>query len=91
VKEVAGLSPRPFVVGFAAETNNVANNARSKLAAKNLDLIAANRVGEDCGFDACENSLVIYSSTREWDLGSASKRDLGRKLVDVIIDTMESS
>ena len=90
VKEVAGLSPRPFVVGFAAETSDVAENARGKLAAKNLDLIAANRVGDDCGFDACENSLVVYSSDRAWDLGSASKRDLGRKLVDVIVEAMQS-
>src|SRR6056297_4179426 len=90
VKEVAGLSPRPFVVGFAAETNDVAENARGKLAAKNLDLIAANKVGDDCGFDACENSLVVYSSDREWDLGSVSKRDLGRKLVEVIVEAMQS-
>lgn len=90
VKEVAALSPRPFVVGFAAETSDVADNARGKLVAKNLDLIAANRVGDDCGFDACENSLVVYSSDREWNLGPAPKRDLGRRLVDVIIDTMQS-
>lgn len=90
VREVAGTLPRPFVVGFAAETQQVADNARVKLEAKNLDLIAANRVGDDCGFDACENALVVYSRDREWDLGSASKRELGRKLVDVIIDAMQS-
>ncbi|MEX0914907.1 MAG: bifunctional phosphopantothenoylcysteine decarboxylase/phosphopantothenate--cysteine ligase CoaBC [Wenzhouxiangellaceae bacterium] len=91
VREVAGLDPRPFVVGFAAETQNVADNARGKLEAKNLDLIAANRVGTDCGFDVCENTLMVYSRDREWDLGSASKLELGRKLVEVIIDAMESS
>ncbi|HKL54461.1 MAG TPA: bifunctional phosphopantothenoylcysteine decarboxylase/phosphopantothenate--cysteine ligase CoaBC [Wenzhouxiangellaceae bacterium] len=90
VKEVAGMSPRPFVVGFAAETSEVAENARGKLAAKNLDLVAANMVGDDCGFDACENSLVVYSSDREWDLGSASKRDLARRLVEVIIERLQS-
>jgi len=90
VREVAGLDVRPFVVGFAAETGNVGENARGKLAAKNLDLIAANRVGDDCGFDACENSLVVYSSDQEWDLGSASKRELGQKLVDVIVEQMQS-
>jgi len=90
VKEVAGLSQRPFVVGFAAETSDVAGNARRKLAAKRLDLIAANRVGDDCGFDVCENSLVVYSSDREWNLGSASKRELGARLVDVIARSMQS-
>jgi len=91
VKEVASMSPRPFVVGFAAETSDVAGNARGKLAAKNLDLVAANKVGDDCGFDTCENSLVVYSRDREWDLGSASKRDLGRSLVDVIAGQLKSN
>lgn len=90
VKEVAGLKPRPFVVGFAAETGNVAEYARGKLESKNLDMIAANRVGDDCGFDACDNSLVVYSNDREWDLGSATKRELGRKLVAAIVEAMQS-
>ena len=89
VGEVAALSPRPFVVGFAAETSDVADNARGKLAARNLDLIAANRVGDDRGFDAAENSLVVYSRDREWELGSAPKRDLGHKLVDLIAQEMQ--
>lgn len=88
VREVAESSSRPFVVGFAAETCRVADNARAKLAEKKLDLIAANRVGDDCGFDACDNALVVYSSDREWDLGSASKRVLGRKLVEVMVEVM---
>jgi len=90
VREVACFSPRPFVVGFAAETCNVADNARRKLKAKNLDLIAANRVGDDCGFDACENSLVVYGLADQWDLGSASKRLLAAKLVSVIAEQMEN-
>ena len=89
VREVARFSPRPFAVGFAAETCNVAENARRKLKAKNLDLIAANRVGDDCGFDTCENSLVVYGAADQWDLGSASKRALAAKLVSVIAEQME--
>ncbi|MBS3743831.1 MAG: bifunctional phosphopantothenoylcysteine decarboxylase/phosphopantothenate--cysteine ligase CoaBC [Wenzhouxiangellaceae bacterium] len=91
LREVAGLSPRPFVVGFAAETSDVGENARAKLEAKSLDLIAANRVGDDCGFDAGENALVVYSSDREWDLGSASKTALAEKLVSVIAEQMENA
>jgi phosphopantothenoylcysteine decarboxylase / phosphopantothenate---cysteine ligase len=45
--EVAASSPRPFVVGFAAETENVEANARLKLESKALDMIAANQVGTD--------------------------------------------
>jgi len=91
VREVAGRSPRPFVVGFAAETSNVAEHARGKLVAKKLDLIAANRVGDDCGFDACDNSLVVYGPDDEWNLGSASKRVLAEKLAAVIADQMENA
>lgn len=91
LREVAGLSPRPFVVGFAAETSDVGENARAKLQAKNLDLIASNRVGDDCGFDAGENALVVYSSDREWDLGSDSKRALAERLVSLIAEQMEKA
>ncbi|MDT8408017.1 MAG: bifunctional phosphopantothenoylcysteine decarboxylase/phosphopantothenate--cysteine ligase CoaBC [Wenzhouxiangellaceae bacterium] len=90
VREVAASSPRPFVVGFAAETERVAEYARGKLAVKNLDLIAANRVGEALGFDACENSLDVFSSGRHWALGAGPKSMLARKLVDIIIETMET-
>ena len=48
---VAALTPRPFTVGFAAETENIEQNARKKLVEKHLDLVCANRVGEPaCGF-----------------------------------------
>ena len=89
VREVAALSPKPFVVGFAAETGNLAENARGKRVAKKLDLIAANRVGDGCGFDACENSLVVYGPGDEWDLGSASKASLAAQLVSIIAEQME--
>ena len=45
IKSVADMAKRPFVVGFAAETNDVEDNARSKLKRKRLDMIAANEVG----------------------------------------------
>lgn len=91
VREVAASSPRPFTVGFAAETGNVAENARGKLEAKSLDLIAANRVGDDCGFDTCENELVVFSAEQQWDLGADSKRELGRRLVAIIANSMDEA
>ena len=57
---VAAGTPRPFVVGFAAETQNVERNALAKLEGKNLDLIAANQVGENLGFDQDDNALTVY-------------------------------
>jgi len=91
VAEVARSRPRPFTVGFAAETCNLAEHARGKLARKQLDLIAANRVGDDCGFDACDNELTVYSAEREWPLGANSKAALGRALVDIIAEQMEQA
>ena len=55
---VAALDEAPFTVGFAAETENVVEYARGKLAKKNLDMIVANRVGRDCGFDRDDNAAI---------------------------------
>jgi phosphopantothenoylcysteine decarboxylase/phosphopantothenate--cysteine ligase len=83
--EVAALPRAPFTVGFAAETEDVAANAREKLVRKGLDLVAANRVGESgLGFDAQENALVAYWRGGETDLGRAPKLDLARRLVRLI-------
>ena len=57
-------SGRPFVVGFAAETENVEENARAKLARKRVDMIAANRVGDGLAFDCDDNSLLVAVGRR---------------------------
>jgi phosphopantothenoylcysteine decarboxylase / phosphopantothenate---cysteine ligase len=81
---VAARPDRPFVVGFAAETESVEQNARVKLLKKNLDMIAANEVGHDKGFDCEDNQLVVLSRTGRQDLGRASKLALARELVGLI-------
>jgi len=91
VRAVAASTPRPFTVGFAAETCNVAEHARAKLQAKGLDLIAANRVGDDCGFDTCDNALVVYSADSVWELARDSKLNLGRRLVELIATQMKEA
>ena len=57
---VAALPKPPFTVGFAAETNDVATHAREKLEKKRIDMIAANQVGRDCGFDRETNALTVF-------------------------------
>jgi phosphopantothenoylcysteine decarboxylase/phosphopantothenate--cysteine ligase len=91
VGEVAASSPRPFVVGFAAETERVDDNARDKLVRRGLDLIAANRVGDDAGFDTCDNALVVHSADRRRELGTASKTVLARRLVEIIAEHMKGT
>ena len=56
--ELAAMPAHPFLVGFAAETNDLEHYAREKLERKGLDLIAANQVGEELGFECSENALA---------------------------------
>ncbi len=76
----------PFLVGFAAETENVERNALAKLSGKNLDMIAANKVGDGLGFDKDDNALTLYWSGGKRELSLTSKGALARQLVDVIAE-----
>jgi len=82
---VSALSKRPFCVGFAAETNDVVQYARSKLEKKNLDLIVANDVSiSDIGFQSEENAVTLISKDDEKDLPQTSKLNLATQLVALI-------
>ncbi|MDM8560866.1 bifunctional phosphopantothenoylcysteine decarboxylase/phosphopantothenate--cysteine ligase CoaBC [Candidatus Parabeggiatoa sp. HSG14] len=83
---VANLPNPPFTVGFAAETNNLIDYARSKLQRKKLDMIAANQVGiEGVGFDSEENALHVFWTEGSVELSRCSKKEIANKLVDLII------
>jgi len=83
--EVAQQSPRPFVVGFAAETDNVERHARDKLSRKRLDLIAANHVGVDGrGFEACDNALSVYWPGGGEEIPLAGKAEVATRLIELI-------
>jgi phosphopantothenoylcysteine decarboxylase/phosphopantothenate--cysteine ligase len=81
---VAAHAERPFVVGFAAETEAVEQNARAKLLKKNLDMIAANEVGHDKAFDCEDNQLVVLARNARHELARASKLTLARGLIALI-------
>ena len=83
---VAKLDSGPFTVGFAAETNDVIEHARQKLESKGLDMIAANRVGPDCGFDQETNSLNVLWSGGEAQLEQTTKGVLARRLIEIIAE-----
>ena len=81
---LASLSAQPthpFLVGFAAETHEVANYARGKLQRKGLDMIAANRVGEGMGFETADNALTLYWADGEVELPRTEKAALARQLI----------
>ena len=84
--EVAQLPRRPFTVGFAAETERLEVHAREKLRTKNLDLIAANQVGKDLGFDVDENALLVLWADGQQQLDKAPKRSLAQRLISLIAD-----
>ncbi len=82
---VAGLTERPFTVGFAAETENLSDNARSKLRNKRLDLIAANWVGARAkggGFNSDRNALHLFWEGGDEALPQMHKSELAHRLLD---------
>ena len=91
LKTVASLENSPFTVGFAAETENVIEYARTKLTAKNLDMIIANNVADtSIGFNSDHNETTIItrnlSGTTEAQQPKMSKENLSRKLIELIAE-----
>ncbi len=83
--EIAALSQRPFTVGFAAETENLASNAQAKRLAKRLDIIAANWVNNpQMGFDSDENELTLFWEGGEKHLARSSKTQLAHQLIVLV-------
>ncbi len=79
--EVAARDPRPFVVGFAAETDHVTEHAREKLERKKLDMLAANHVDENTGIGADDNALELIWPGGSETLPRASKTELAKTLL----------
>lgn len=77
---------RPFLVGFAAETEHVERNALTKLINKKLDMIAANKVGDGLAFDKDDNALTVYWQDGKRELSLTSKAALARQLVELIAE-----
>jgi phosphopantothenoylcysteine decarboxylase/phosphopantothenate--cysteine ligase len=78
-------------VGFAAETEQVAENARKKLVAKNADLIVANNVAaEGAGFDIDTNIVTMFSRDgRDLALPKLTKAEVAQRILDEIIRLRE--
>ncbi len=81
---VAKLSPRPFVIGFAAETEDLEKKAQAKLMNKNLDMIIANQVGEGVGIGSEENAVTVLWKDGKQEFAKMSKQKLARELIKFI-------
>jgi phosphopantothenoylcysteine decarboxylase/phosphopantothenate--cysteine ligase len=88
---VAKLVDGPFTVGFAAETEQLRKYALGKLENKKLDMIVANKVGADCGFDRDDNSVEVYWRGGEQAFPSAAKSEIASQLIELIADRYGSS
>jgi phosphopantothenoylcysteine decarboxylase / phosphopantothenate---cysteine ligase len=88
IKSVADMAKRPFVVGFAAETNDVEDNARIKLKRKKLDMIAANQVGDGMAFDCEDNALTVIWPGGKMEVARGPKIDVARELIALIAKRM---
>jgi phosphopantothenoylcysteine decarboxylase / phosphopantothenate---cysteine ligase len=81
-----------LVIGFAAETNDVVNYAKSKMEKKNLDLVVANDITKKgAGFNSDTNIATIISRENEIDLPLMSKRELADKILDEVIKLRQSN
>jgi phosphopantothenoylcysteine decarboxylase/phosphopantothenate--cysteine ligase len=83
---VAKLEDGPFTVGFAAETEKLQEYARSKLEQKNLDMIIANQVGKNRGFDSDDNTVEVFWASGEQSFPTMAKTELAVALTTLIAE-----
>ncbi|MGA2457405.1 MAG: bifunctional phosphopantothenoylcysteine decarboxylase/phosphopantothenate--cysteine ligase CoaBC [Terriglobales bacterium] len=84
--EVARRKTSQVVVGFAAETENVLENARRKLASKSLDAIIVNDVSrEGVGFDSDRNAATIISQSEVVEVPETSKWEVAHRVLDQVV------
>ena len=84
VSSVGQLPDKPFIVGFAAETENVVAQAQAKRKRKQMDMIIANRVGKGRGMGSDDNAVTLLTADSEVTLPLTSKRKLARQLIAMI-------
>lgn len=85
VATIAQLEDKPFVIGFAAETQDVATYARGKLTKKNLDMIIANDVSNtDIGFNSDNNAVTVFWGENQQDFPRMAKSALAHELIELV-------
>jgi len=90
--EVARRKTFQVVVGFAAETENVMENARKKLASKSLDAIVVNDVSrEGIGFDSGRNAVTIVSQSEVVEVPETSKWEVAHRVLDQVVKLRKRS
>lgn len=89
IASVAALPNKPFVVGFAAETNQVEQYARDKMARKNLDMMVANDVSQpEIGFSSENNAATVFWREGETVFPQMSKQQLADNIVRLLAEQL---
>lgn len=90
LKTMGAKKDQQFIVGFAAETDNLEENAQKKLVGKNLDMIVANDVSrKDTGFNVDDNEVVILTGAEErYKIPKQSKNQIAEILIDKIVEAL---
>src|SRR5271157_3686218 len=90
LKEISARKQSQIVVGFAAETENVLENARQKLAAKDLDAIVVNDVSrEGIGFDSDRNEVTIITHDEVVEVAETTKWEVAQRVLDQVVRIRE--
>ena len=91
IATVASRKRRPFVVGFAAETEDPTANARAKLTRKNLDMIVVNDVSDKrIGFNSNDNAVTVITRDSEECIAIGSKAQISQALIERIAVALDS-
>lgn len=91
VSAVAKLDEPPFIVGFAAETHNVVDQAKEKRARKQMDVIIANQVGEGGSMGADDNEVTVLTADSMTSLPRMSKTQLASQLIELVAKQYKQS
>lgn len=91
LSEIAKAKRSQLVIGFAAETQNVLENARKKLAAKSLDAIVVNDVSrEGVGFDSNRNAVTILTRSETINVPETTKWEVAQLVLDCAVQLLRS-
>ncbi|KTD08301.1 bifunctional phosphopantothenoylcysteine decarboxylase/phosphopantothenate--cysteine ligase CoaBC [Legionella jamestowniensis] len=90
LKSVAASGKAAYVVGFAAETNDVIKHAQDKLNTKKADMIIANQVGSGLGFGSDYNQVIVLTKNKQLELPYIHKTRLAARIIAILAATIQN-
>ncbi|MCA0403023.1 MAG: bifunctional phosphopantothenoylcysteine decarboxylase/phosphopantothenate--cysteine ligase CoaBC [Proteobacteria bacterium] len=90
ISEVVASQKASFVVGFAAETNNLLSEAKEKLKRKKLDMLIANQVGQGKAFNTDINEVIILTKDEQKELPLTHKMRLAGQIIAILASTIQN-